>query len=263
MTTDFGTSDHYVGAMKGAILRAFPPARIVDISHRVEPQAVSQGAYMLSAAYAHFPLGTVHLAVVDPGVGSQRRGIAVQTDKYWFLGPDNGVLSWALELEGSYEACELPIPQDTRVSATFHARDVFAPAAARLAAGGAFGSLGPRVSGLVELERFTRGPEPDVWRTKVVHVDRFGNLICGLRISDLGKQGAGPTIRNAQVELDGKIVSGIETTYSDVSQGQLLALFSSSGHLEIAVSSGSAAALLGAVVETNVRLRLPANGSVH
>jgi S-adenosylmethionine hydrolase len=256
LTTDFGTTDHYVGALKGAILSRFADARVVDISHGVSAQAVDEGAYLLASSYSYFPSGTVHLAVVDPGVGTRRRAIAVQTEKHIFVGPDNGILGWALELEGAYEARELDLPPGGLVSATFHGRDVFAPAAARLAKGEPFAQVGPKIDAVETIERFVEARDGGVWLTKVVHVDRFGNLICGMRVSDVGAEAEGAALARAEVRIAGKVVSGISRTYSDAPPGTLVALFSSSGHLEVAVSCGDAESLTGAGLGADVRLRL-------
>ena len=187
LTTDFGQTDGYVGAMKGVILSICPDTVLVDISHQIRPQAVEQAAYVLSTAAAYFPPGTVHLVVVDPGVGSVRRPIAVHTAQSTYVGPDNGVICLALNQDPARQAVHLTESSYrlSPASATFHGRDIFAPAAAHLACGTALDDLGEALplSKLVELP--TRAPQPQPgggWRCAILHVDRFGNLITNFRI---------------------------------------------------------------------------------
>ncbi|MBN1136596.1 MAG: SAM-dependent chlorinase/fluorinase [Anaerolineae bacterium] len=254
LTTDFGQADGYAGAMKGIILTICPEAILVDISHEVRPQAVRQAAYVLSTATPYFPAGAVHLVVVDPGVGSDRRPIAVRSERATYVAPDNGVLSLALALDPPQAAVHLRA--DRPIGATFHGRDLFAPAAARLACGADLDELGEAVSltGLVSLPNLSPQQQPDgSWIGHILHIDRFGNLISDIEypVTD-----APSTALNSQgVVWVGKVrIAGVIRTYSDVAPGELVAYVGSSGHLEIAVRDGSAAVRLGVGVGDAVRV---------
>ena len=238
LTTDFGQTDGYVGAMKGVILSICPEAELVDISHESPPQAVEQAAYVLSTAAAYFPPGTVHLVVVDPGVGSERRPIAVQTARSTYVSPDNGVLSLVLNQDPARQAVHLTESNYrlSPVSATFHGRDIFAPAAAHLARGTALDELGEAlpVSELVDLPIHAPQPQPGGgWRCAILHVDRFGNLITNFRMQSHQ--------RGLKVGVGGRWIEKISRTFADVAPGDLLAYAGSSGYLEIAVRDESAA----------------------
>ena len=223
LLTDFGLRDHYAGTMKGVILGICPTATLVDISHDVPPHDVLTGAMELAAAYRYFPIGTVFLVVVDPGVGSARQAIAVEMGGYTFVAPNNGVLSGVQDELPVARAVELTDPRYQRpiLSRTFEGRDRFAPAAAWRAAGVDVGAFGPPVSMLCRLDI----PQPtcatDGVAGQVLRVDRFGNLISN---------------------IDGGLT--IVTTYADVAPGDVGALFGSTGHLEIAAYGASASTLL-------------------
>jgi len=242
LTTDFGQADGYVAAMKGAILSICPQAHLVDITHQVYPQAVQQAAYLLSFAAPYFPPGTVHMAVVDPGVGTDRRAVAVHCGRALYVAPDNGVLGLALEQDPAREAVHLlesrfHLPE---VSVTFHGRDIFAPVAAHLACGANLREMGPEipVSGLCPLP-FAR-PEKDesgTWQAQVLHVDRFGNLITNLMAAD--------ATAPLTITAGGERIEGLGRTFADVTQGELVAYVGSGGYVEIAVRQGSAAGRLG------------------
>ncbi len=246
LTTDFGLNDAYVGAMKGVILGLAPHVTIVDITHNIPPQAMAQAAYVIAAAAPYFPAGTVHVVVVDPGVGSQRRPIAVQTSQAIFVAPDNGVLTHVLQSGTSGESPmtvvhltrrEYWLPQ---VSHTFHGRDIFAPVAAYLARGVPITSLGEPIGDpvMLDLPQPRRMPDGSL-RGQVVYVDRFGNLVTNVPAGWLDR-----AVR-WQIEVAGRTVEKLSTTYSDVPGGQLLALIGSAGTLELAVREGSAARMLG------------------
>jgi len=179
LTTDFGVADGYVGTMKGVILGIVPDARLVDISHEITPQNVRQAAYVLYTAYPFFPLYTVHLVVVDPGVGGTRRPIALRTPVGYFVGPDNGILSYVMAGEPVEALVELADPRYRlpHVSHTFHGRDVFAPAAAHLAAGVPIAALGPPVAEPVTFPPPRLEVGPDIITGEVLHTDRFGNVV--------------------------------------------------------------------------------------
>ncbi len=261
LTTDFGLSDHYVAAMKGVLLSRATSARIVDISHEVRPQAITQAVFVTQCAWPFFPAGTVHIAVVDPGVGTDRHAIAMETPSGWCVGPDNGILSSALPDEARPErAGTAPLPPGLQafaimnpahmlqpVSATFHARDIFAPAAAFLAKGGAARELGEGLSGVVMLPPLRALPDGDSGMCgQVLHIDRFGNLITDIREADL--PGLPFVLQIGEREVRGPVA-----TYA-AAQG-LATIPGSSGYLEVAMTDGSAAVVLGAEVGTQVRLR--------
>jgi hypothetical protein len=248
LLTDFGTQDGYVGAMKGAILRRAPDVALIDLSHDIPPGDVARGAYVLGQAAPWYPPGTVHLAVVDPGVGSERRAIAVRAmlagpAAHYLVAPDNGLLSRVLRAAthvGPVHAIARAFVGDAPVSPVFHGRDLFAPAAAHLAAGGALDALGPAI----DPARLVRLPAADPEATEggvrapIVHVDRFGNLVTSLHIATPPRGVA----RCGETEIPAA------STYSDVPSGALVAVRGSEGTLEVACRDGSAAARLGASV---------------
>ena len=264
LTTDFGLADPYVGALKGAILSVNPEATIVDITHDIRPQQIEQAAFILGAAYPHFPPGAIHVAVVDPGVGTARRAIALATPRATFLGPDNGVLSAALPddireaASAGAHPIALPSPfaahalteqrfHRAPVSPTFHGRDIFAPVAAHLSLGLAPEELGPPVAEIVALPPFRAGFQADgSLAGRVLHVDHFGNLITDVRAEQLPP----PPL---QVEMCGRRIEGLSPTYAD--RPGLLAVIGSSGFLEIAFSQGSAARELAADIGQPVLVR--------
>jgi S-adenosylmethionine hydrolase len=249
LTTDFGGADGYVGAMKGVMLGICPRATLVDISHEIRPQAVRQAAYVLHSVVPYFPAGTVHLVVVDPGVGSARRPIAVQTERATYVAPDNGVLSMVLAREPDCVAVHLTRAQYhlPSVSDTFHGRDLFAPAAAHLACGADLCELGEELvtAELVRLELSRPEPKGDgSWQAEVLQIDRFGNLITNfeLPVAWVGTQF--PDAAWAFV-IESERIEGLSRTYADVEPGQLVAYVGSTGLLEIAVRDGNAARQLG------------------
>jgi S-adenosylmethionine hydrolase len=231
LLTDFGTADGYVAEMKGVILTRAPEATLVDVTHDVPPQDVESGRLALARYWRRFPPGTVHVAVVDPGVGSARAALAVESDGRFLVGPDNGVLSPALLVAGA-RAVTLPVP--TSAAPTFHGRDVFAPAAAELALGATLDALGsPALDFVVR-----RTPEPHRLADgsiagQVITIDRFGNAITNL----LG-------LRAQSVEVNGTVLP-LRRSYADVAQGEPIALVGSTGLIEIAVRDGSGAAVMG------------------
>lgn len=260
LTTDFGQADGYVGTMRGVILSICPQATLVDISHELCPQAVQQAAYVLSTTVPYFPPGTVHLVVVDPGVGSQRRPIVVKTERAAYVAPDNGVLTLAIGQDPAHLAVRLTHPRYrlSRVSATFHGRDVFAPAAAHLASGVEPQEMGGVIplAELVTLPSLQPQSQPDgSWQAQVLHVDRFGNLVTTMQLSGSREQG-----KNADpqwlVDVGGEQIVGLKRTFADVEPGDLLAYVGSSGYLEIAVREGSAARRLDVSVGDPVLVRM-------
>jgi S-adenosylmethionine hydrolase len=245
LTTDFGMRDPWVGIMKGVILGICPAARLVDLSHDIGAQDVLEGALCLEAAVGFFPTGTIHLAVVDPGVGGSRRPMAVRTGGQCYVGPDNGLLSLALERGGGrIEAVELTAREYrlSPVSRTFHGRDIFAPAAAHLASRVPLERLGRAMTDPVRLLPPSARHEDGLVAGEVIGADRFGNLFTSVTEKDLAGLD-GPL--GVVVEIGGIRVGAPVATYSDALPGGVGALVGSTGRLEVFVREGSAQAALG------------------
>lgn len=260
LLTDFGLADAYVGTMKGVALSICPSARLVDLTHQVPPQDVRAAAYLLSTAFRHFPPETVFLIVVDPGVGTAREAVAVETAHGCYVAPNNGVLSFVLPHVEVRHAVVLDNPQyrSASVSQTFHGRDIFAPAAAHLAAGVPISELGPAVPELFKLDppRLVIGAR--AVEGEVLAIDHFGNVITSIGplawendyltlAPDQPRANEDPLLIPAQtcrVEIAGQTLDGVLPTYGAAARGALLALVGSSGQLEIGANQGSAAALL-------------------
>ncbi len=244
LLTDFGMHDHYAGAMKGVALGICPDATLIDITHDIEPHDILGGALELAAAYRYFPHGTIFLVVVDPGVGSGRRGVAVDTGDYRFVAPDNGVLTVVLRDTPPKRIIEVTERKYARpsVSRTFEGRDRFAPAAAWLAKGIELSALGRPVHDYHRLVV----PEPSLsekgLQGQVLRVDRFGNLVTNIdRKAFERAAGAGPI----QINIGGRPVAKLVGTYAEVAAGEVCALFGSTDHLEIAANGANAAERLG------------------
>lgn len=261
LLTDFGTSDTYVGQMKGVIAGINPDAQVMDITHAVRPQQIKQGAFLAQTAWHAFPAGTVHVAVVDPGVGTERRGIVIVTGQRTFVGPDNGVLSAALPDQTRPAAADtIPVPQGVRayeitnpsfmreeVSATFHGRDVFSPTAAYFSLGRRPDEVGPAIETLTALPAFRARDNGDgTFLGEVVHVDYYGNAITDIWAEDL------PAGRFT-LEVVGRAITGPFRTFADLTEAG--AVVGGSGYLGIAAPQGNAAQLLGVAIGTPVRLR--------
>ena len=239
LTTDFGATDWFVGTMKGVILGINPQVQIVDVTHEISPGDTRGGAFALAASYNFFPRRTIHVVVVDPGVGSQRGAIAVQTANYFFVGPDNGVLSFALSREKIKAVRQITnehlILQP--VSNTFHGRDLFAPVAAHLSKGWPIQKAGPATKGFVKID----WPEPRRrWRSivgEIVYIDRFGNAITNIDPEAL----FAPTESPCEVLVKHNRLCQLGSFYQAVSARKPIAVLGSSGFLEIALNGGSAA----------------------
>jgi S-adenosylmethionine hydrolase len=246
LLTDFGTADSYVAEMKAAILRVAPDATMVDISHSVPPGDIRSAAYLLGRSWQRFPPGTVHLAVVDPGVGTERDALALTTGGHGFVGPDNGIFTWPFR-SGEVEAVTLAVPASA--SPTFHGRDLFAPAAGALANGTPLGRLGEPFDGSPRLLAYTVPHyEGKSVVGEVLYVDRFGTLVTNLTTEHVPPY--------AVLEVEGLDIGPLRRTYGDVPTGGLLAYVGSGGAVEIAVRDGSAARRLGMGVGSRIRARL-------
>ena len=259
LLTDFGNRDHYVGAVKGAVLAACPDALLVDVVHELPAHDVLEGAYALDAAYRAFPAATVFVAVVDPGVGSQRLGLGLEAGGYRFVGPDNGIFTFVLAAHAEARVHALTNAGLFRyqVSPTFHARDVFGPVAGHLARGLPLDQLGPELERPLLLPTASPRRVGHEWETSVLHVDRFGNLTTHLRSEELArileKVAGDPT--QVVLVVEGFVLP-LVGTYSEVPEGDACGLVGSSGRLEVAVNRGSASRLLGAGKGAPVRIRL-------
>ena len=240
LLTDFGLADSYVGEVKGALVSEGHGASIVDITHHIPPGNVQAGQYVFSRVWHRFPEGTVHLVVVDPGVGTERRALAAEVAGHYFVAPDNGLLS---PLPDTARFVEVSIPQDA--SPTFHARDVFAPAAAQLVMGTALTHLGRVITDPIRSPLPTPRLDGLAVVGEVVYVDRFGTLV-----SNVPGDQVAPGVR---IKVDDREIGVLRRTYGDVESGQLLAYVGSNGSVEVAVRGGSAARLLGVGVGAAIR----------
>ena len=263
LTTDFGTWDPYVGMMKGAILGINPAVPIVDVSHEVGPQAIAQGAFIIGNSCRFFPRGTIHVVVIDPGVGTSRKAILLSTPTARFIAPDNGVLTHVVrsgyaeghplahheeDLPPGYQAYELSNRKLwlESVSHTFHGRDIFAPIAAHLSLGLSDGEVGPRLSRITLLPQEAPAWDGPVLEGRVVHVDRYGNLITDIPEHLLGRG------KGLAVEVGGRRIHGVSRSYAEAES--LLAIVGGYGNLEVSVRNGSAVETLGAGVGDIVRV---------
>jgi len=253
LTTDFGLNDAYVAALKGVILSINPEVTLVDICHNIRPQNIRQAAFLLSTVCDYFPYQTVHLVVVDPGVGTSRRPLILKTPRAFFVAPDNGVLSYIIyagtsavptdgehvKLGGDLKAYVINRSEYwlSSVSNTFHGRDIFAPVTARLSLGMPPSGLGINVDTVTAFRIPFPSREIDHITGEVLHVDNFGNLITNIRANDLP-----PEWQNVNIVIGNHVIEGMVKTYA---KGQdLIALFGSSGYLEISRKNGNAAAFL-------------------
>jgi S-adenosyl-L-methionine hydrolase (adenosine-forming) len=253
-TTDFGAHDGYAGAMKGVVLSIAPRATLVDITHGIPAQDVAAGAVALAQAAPLFPAGSIHVAVVDPGVGGERADLLIESGGWLFVGPDNGVLSLAARPPRRIYWIEAAAFRREPVSPTFHGRDIFAPTAGRLAAGAAASDAGPAVPRMIDLGAPPLRRGDGVIEGEVIHVDGFGNLITSLPAEVLVREGEA----EAEIEVEGtegRFQPQLGRTFSDVDPGALIAYVGSGGQLEIARRDGSASQRVGAQRGTPVRVR--------
>ena len=254
LLTDFGTRDHYAGTMKGVALGICPDAAIVDITHDVPPHDVLAGALELAASYKYFPVGTVFVVVIDPGVGSARRGLAVDTGDYRFVAPDNGVLTAVLREAPAKRIVELTERRYARptVSRTFEGRDRFAPAAAWLAKGIQLSALGRPVQQIQSLDIPVAEVTADAIRGTVLRVDRFGNLVTNIDRKSVEHFAAPGAL---VIEAGGRRVDRIVATYAELPAAGVGALFGGTDHLELASPSASAAEHLSLARGASVVIR--------
>lgn len=249
--TDFGTRDHYSGVMKGVVLSLCPDVTIVDVTHELPVHDLTAAAYHLAATYKFFPPGTIFVTVVDPGVGSARRGIAVEAGDWRFVAPDNGVLTLVVRETPVKTAVELTERRYARptISRTFEGRDRFAPAAAWLAKGTNMTALGRPAHDLVQLDLPVLEQTRDTIAGAIVRIDRFGNAISNIDRKAFEHLASG---RGVVILAGGKPVDRIVATYAEIGQGEVCALFGSTDHLEFAAQAGSASELRGLSLGTPV-----------
>jgi S-adenosyl-L-methionine hydrolase (adenosine-forming) len=253
LTTDFGIGGPYVAALKGVLLELAPGTQLVDVCHTISPQNILEGGFVLAGIVDVFPRGTVHLAVIDPGVGTERRLIAVELAEQWFVLPDNGLITGVARGRTPTAIREITNPALRRsiVSATFHGRDILAPASAHLLRGGDPAELGPPRTKFITLRNFEPTADDQGYVGEVIFRDAFGNLITNINADRLAE-----TPRDAWViEIAGERIEGILRTYGDRLSGTLIALVGSSGWVEVAVVNGDAARQLTAGAGTTVWCR--------
>ena len=244
LLTDFGTADYYAGAVKGAILSVNPQAVIVDITHEIPPQDVETAAFTLLAVYKTFPAGTIHVAVVDPGVGSSRRPVVVSANEQFFVGPDNGLFTYIYDREPAHKTFHVTAEKYFRPSpsSTFHGRDLFAPIAAALSNGVKPEQLGSPMDDEVRLPQSLESP------LRIIHIDRFGNCVTNIRREAFEGKIESLTVNRTTID-------NFRTFYGEDSTVTPFAIWGSAGFLEIAVNGGSAALTLGAKRGETVILR--------
>lgn len=256
LMTDFGIKDGNVGVMRGVIWRIAPQVKIADLSHTIAPQNIAEAALILARSAPYFPPFSVHVVVVDPGVGTARRPIAAQLGNQFFVGPDNGVVTYLLE---ETERQKLPVkivhtnrPQYwlPEVSHVFHGRDIFSPVAAQIAIGTPLEALGEPIDDPVRLEFVRPERMPTGWRGQVIHIDHFGNIATNIRKEQLGAPEA------IVVRLRGAEVPGLFRTFGELPPGELMALYGSTGNLIVSVVNGDAAGRLNAQVGDDVEVVL-------
>jgi S-adenosylmethionine hydrolase len=256
LLTDFGTADYFVGAMKGAILSINPNAKIVDITHEIPPQDVRSAAFTLRACYKDFPEKTIFVAVVDPGVGSTRKAILVESENYYFIAPDNGLLSFVIDDSALANARASVIELTNKkyfaekVSSTFHGRDIFAPVAAHLSNGVEPNEFGTRIEDFIRFETAApRRISDEKIEAEIIHIDRFGNLITNLTPEDLPDK--------FSIEINGKTIDKLQNFYAQAAKDELFMIAGSAGFLEIAASQNSAAKILN--IKAGQKIKITGN----
>jgi S-adenosylmethionine hydrolase len=254
LTTDFGQSDHFVGTMKGVILGIAPRARIVDITHEIAPYELNEAAFVIAQAWRYFPKGTIHVVVIDPGVGSARRPILAEAGGQFFIAPDNGVLSMIYDAAPhKVRVISNPKLASKNISRTFHGRDIFAPAAAHLASGTPPATFGKKIDDYVRsfLLKPTQLSRRE-WSGVVLKVDRFGNLITNFHIEQF------PEVKTRPIEMriGLQAIRRLALTYAETEIGELCAIVGSSGYIEVAANQASASKTLGCTAGSPVELEI-------
>lgn len=240
LLTDMGTNDWFVGTMKGVALSICPHVQFVDLCHEITKQSIQEAAFILEISHAYFPEGSIFLCVVDPGVGTERQAIVARNDKYYFVGPDNGAFSFVEMKSKTWEArlIENPDYHFHQHSGTFHGRDLFAPAAAHLAAGAPFEEFGPSINSLLQIPTFEQVMvKGGLLSGRIIYIDSYGNLLTNVTPEHIP-----PDIDHSHIKLSyhGRFVNGISPHYADVPPNHPLMYWGSSGFLEVAINMGSA-----------------------
>lgn len=256
LISDFGLRDPYVGVMKGVVLGINPKATLVDLSHGIEPGDILCAAYALRMSVVHFPEGTTFLAVVDPGVGMSRRGIAIKAGGRYFVGPDNGVFSRALEMLPLEEAVELTNPKYCLkdVSNTFHGRDVFAPVAAHISSGIPLSELGEPVFDITRLAPVEMESTPKLLRGEVVYIDRFGNMLTNIGNEEFRAWRESLQDGTVKITFGSTEITDVVNTYGVAPSGHPVVVFGGEGVLEISINGRSAADALTAIIGTKITI---------
>jgi S-adenosyl-L-methionine hydrolase (adenosine-forming) len=262
LLTDFGSKDNYVGVMKGVILSLCPNARLVDVAHHVPPQDVASAAFLLDRTYGYFPQGTLHLAVVDPGVGTKRRGMVLEISGHTFVTPDNGLLTHILATNGDPNMNTYSIENDSlflsHCSNTFHGRDVFAPVVARLAAGMAPESVGPRIENPVRFSIPQLKKTSHTLEGRIVYVDHFGNLVSNIPAKDvevLAEEG------EITITLGDTEIKSLSQSYEAANNGGVLAIIDGFNRLEVSIRNGNAAKILNQGIGSMIRVEKTTAGA--
>ena len=250
LTTDFGLNDHFVGVMKGVILSINQSVNVIDINHAIESHDIFSAAFSLKSSYKFFPKGTIHLVVIDPGVGSDRKPIVVKTDNYFFIGPDNGVFTFIYEESESYTVCLLENEKFflKDLSTTFHGRDIFSPVAAHLSLGKSIKDFGNEVFNPRKIEVPESTFTENTLYGEIIYVDKFGNLITNIKHESIDI--------NDQIVVNNKHYLNVSDSYSVAKKGEVVAVCGSTGFLEIAVNCASALEFFG---EKNIKIEVIKN----
>lgn len=254
LTTDFGVSDHFVGTMKGVILAVAPRAALVDITHEIAPQNVTEAAFVIAQAWRYFPKKTIHVVVVDPGVGSARRPILCEAGGQFFIAPDNGVLSMIFDAaQPKVREITNPRVMAREISRTFHGRDVFAPAAAHLARGVKPASFGKTIRDFIRIAAVApQRVAGDTWNGTILKADHFGNLITNFAIADFAELKTRPF----ELRIGRERIRRLALTYAECEPGEVFAIVGSAGYVEIAANQSSAARELGCGAGAEVQLEI-------
>ncbi len=255
LTTDFGLKDGFTGVMKGVIASIAPQARVIDISHLIQAQNVLEGAQVLNRFFSYFPSGSIHVAVVDPGVGTQRRPLVANIGNQFFVGPDNGLCSLIhtnaqkLGIPSTFYHLDKPAYWLKEISNVFHGRDIFAPVAAHLANGVSLDELGTPISDPLIVSVPTPQQTSQGWVGEVIHIDHFGNIITNIQQEQLEKQA------RLSLHICGSTIQGLVNTFGERLPGELIALFGSSGNLVVSIVNGNAAGELKAHIGDPVEIQ--------
>ncbi len=257
LMTDFGDKDNYVGLIKGVILNIAPDANILDLTHNIQAQNIKQAAFILKNSVDYFPKDTIFVAVIDPGVGSSRKAIAVKTENYYFIAPDNGLLTYVLENQQSIEIIELANKKYhlQKVSNTFHGRDIFAPVSAHISNKVPLTDLGNKIKyqDIIKIDKpYFVQHDDNNYTGEIIYSDHFGNLITSLDAKIIGINDSNK--KDWTIEINHNKIKGISNSFADVNNNQLLAYIGSSDYIEIAIRNANALKSLNPIPNTKIKL---------